>query len=131
MIGESGYGSKDRFYQYYKCANAKKNKSCDKKTVKKDYIENFVVALTRQAVLQDEIIEQITETIYKLQTKENTKVKGLKQNLKEIENGINNILNAIQMGIVTASTKQRLEELEKQKSDLEVLIMTEEAEHPI
>ena len=131
MIGESGYGSKGNMYHYYKCANAKKNKSCDKKTVKKDYIENLVVMLTRQEVLRDDVIESITEEIYKLQTKENSKIAVLKQKLKEVDNGINNILDAIQMGIVTSSTKQRLEELEQRKSDLEMALMTEEAEHPI
>ena len=131
MIDESGYGSKGNMYHYYKCANAKKNKSCDKKNVKKDYIENLVVMLTRQEVLRDDVIESITEEIYKLQTKENSKIAVLKQNLKEVDNGINNILDAIQMGIVTSSTKQRLEELEQRKSDLEMALMTEEAEHPI
>ena len=34
--------------------------------------------------------------------------------LAEIEKGIDNLLNAIQMGIVTSSTKKRLEELASQ-----------------
>lgn len=131
MIGESGYGSKNVMYQYYKCANAKKNKSCDKKTVKKDYIENLVVILTKQNVLQDDVIGRIVERVYNLQTEENSKVTVLKQHLKEVEKAIDNMLNAIQMGVVTSSTKQRLEELEKQKADLEMSLITEEAEHPI
>ena len=131
MLGESGYGSKNIMYHYYKCANAKKHRSCDKKTVKKDYIENLVVRLTKQTVLKDDIIEQIAYAVYNLQSKENTIVKALKKNLNEVESGINNMLNAIQMGIVTASTKQRLEELEQRKSEIESAILNEEIEHPI
>lgn len=131
MLGESGYGSKNVMYHYYKCANAKKHRSCDKKTVKKDYIENLVVRLTKQTVLKDDIIEQIADAVYNLQSKENTIVKALKKNLNEVESGINNMLNAIQMGIVTASTKQRLEELEQRKSEIEPAILNEEIEHPI
>lgn len=131
MVGESGYGSKSVMYHYYKCANAKKHKTCDKKTVKKDYIENLVVRFTRQNALKDEVIERIAERVYNLQSAENTIVKALKQNLKEVENGINNMLNAIQMGVVTSSTKQRLEDLEKRKSEIEVAILNEEIEHPI
>ncbi len=41
------------------------------------------------------------------------------------------MLNAIQMGVVTLSTKQRLEDLEKRKSEIEVAILNEEIEHPI
>jgi hypothetical protein len=118
-------------YHYYKCANAKKHKTCDKKTVKKDYIENLVVSFTRQTALKDEVIERIAERVYNLQSAENTIVKALKQNLKEVESGINNMLNAIQMGVVTSSTKQRLEDLEKRKSEIEIAILNEEIEHPI
>lgn len=131
MIGESGYGSKGNMYHYYKCANAKKHKTCDKKTVKKDYIETLVVQLTKQTVLKDEVIAQIADAVYNLQSKENTIVKALKQNLHEVETAINNMLNAIQMGVVTTSTKQRLEELEQRKSEIELAIISEEIEHPI
>ena len=130
MIGESGYGSKGRMYHYYKCSNAKKRKTCDKKTVKKDYIESLVVKLTKQTVLQDEMIERIAEAVYNLQSKENTVVKALRQNMKEVETAIDNMLNAIQMGIVTYSTKKRLVDLEQQKSEIELAIINEEIEHP-
>lgn len=41
------------------------------------------------------------------------------------------MLNAIQSGIVTASTKGRLEELEVQKESLKLSILKEEAERPV
>ena len=40
------------------------------------------------------------------------------------------MLNAIQQGIFTASTKQRLEDLEKQKEELEISITTAEIQKP-
>ena len=40
-------------------------------------------------------------------------------------------MNAIQQGIVTPSTKQRLENLEKQKSDISVQIIKEEMSKPL
>ena len=43
---------------------------------------------------------------------------------------IDNLLNAIQQGILTPSTKQRMEELEQQKSELSVQIMKEEMTKP-
>ena len=45
--------------------------------------------------------------------------------------GINNMLNAIQAGIFTPSTKQRLDELEETKSQLEVSILQEEMHKPL
>ena len=40
------------------------------------------------------------------------------------------MLNAIQMGIINASTKQRLDELEERKKDIELQIIQEEMKHP-
>ena len=130
MLGESGYGSKGNMYHYYKCANNKRRKTCDKKAVKKDWIEDLVIRLTKEMVLNDDIIERIADTIYNLQSKENTILKALRKSLSDVETSINNMLDAIQMGVVTSSTKQRLEELERCKSDIEVSIMNEEIEHP-
>lgn len=40
------------------------------------------------------------------------------------------MLNAIQMGVLTQSTKERLEALEKQRDELKVSILTEELQKP-
>ena len=42
MVGESGIG-RNKVHRYYKCASVKNHKGCDKKTVKKDWIENLVI----------------------------------------------------------------------------------------
>ncbi|MBQ5866847.1 MAG: hypothetical protein IIW56_09260, partial [Oscillospiraceae bacterium] len=42
-----------------------------------------------------------------------------------------NMLNAIQAGIFNASTKQRLDELEQRKADIELQIIQEEMRHPM
>ena len=54
----------------------------------------------------------------------------LRKQLDEIEKGIENLVNAIQAGILTASTKQRLEQLEAEKSELSVQILKEEIAKP-
>ena len=41
------------------------------------------------------------------------------------------MLNAIQMGIINASTKQRLDELEERKKDIELRIIQEEIKKPL
>ena len=41
------------------------------------------------------------------------------------------MLNAIQMGIINASTKQRLDELEERKKDVELQIIQEEMKRPM
>lgn len=55
----------------------------------------------------------------------------LKKQYAEILKSIDNMLNAIQSGIITSSTKERLEELEQQKIELTVQISQEEMERPM
>ena len=79
-----------------------------------------------KAIMNDEVMERLIDTLMELQKKESTDLPLLKKQLAETEKGINNMLNAIQTGIFTPSTKQRLDELEKTKSQLEVSILQEE-----
>ena len=50
--------------------------------------------------------------------------------MKDIERGIENLLNAIQEGILTSSTKGRLEKLEAQQKELEIRIAEEKLAKP-
>mgnify|MGYP001116115024 CR=1 FL=1 len=78
-----------------------------------------------------EVMERLIDTLMELQKKESTDLPLLKKQLAETEKGINNMLNAIQAGIFTPSTKQRLDELEETKSQLEVSILQEEMHKPL
>ena len=68
-----------------------------------------------KAIMNDEVMERLIDTLMELQKKESTDLPLLKKQLAETEKGINNMLNAIQAGIFTPSTKQRLDELEETK----------------
>ena len=65
-----------------------------------------------------------------LQDRENTNLPLYEQQLQEAQRGIDNLLNAIQQGILTKSTKTRLEELEATKEDLEIKIANEKIAKP-
>lgn len=129
MFGESGqHGGK--IYRYYKCASAKKKTGCTKKAVKKDWIENLVVQQTMLVVMDKPLMERLTDRLMELQGEESYDLKLLEQQKHEAEQGSENMINAIQAGIITPSTKQRLTELESEKSRLEKCILKERLEHP-
>jgi len=130
MVGESGTSHTGKSHQYYKCVIAKKKKGCTKKTVKKDWIENFVVQYTLKMLMDDALINRLTASLLQLQKQENTTLPLLKQQFSETERAIQNLLNAIQQGLLTPSTKQRLDELEEAKSNLEISILQEEMQKP-
>lgn len=130
MVGESGKSHTGAMHYYYKCGNAKRKKGCDKKAVRKEWIERAVVRLTMERVLNEEKISKIIDALLAIQEREDVTVPALRRQLAETEKGIENMLNAIQQGIFTTSTKQRLEELEKQREDLSISITTAELQKP-
>lgn len=130
MFGECGTGRNKVVHHYYKCANAKRTRSCKKKTVRKVWLEDLVVNATLEMLQDDQAIDAIVEMVMQLQDQENTTLPLLEKQLKETETGIQNMLNAIQAGILTSSTKERLEALETQKKELEVRITEEKLAKP-
>ena len=129
-MGESGTSKTKQIHQYYKCVTVKSKKGCKKKTVKKDWIEDLVVNETMNIVMDDAMVLYITDLVMEIQAKENTDLPLFRKQLAETETAIGNMLNAIQQGIFNQHTKQRFDELERQKSEIEVRILKEEIERP-
>lgn len=132
MIGESGTsGTKGKLHIYYKCASVKRKKGCTKKTVRKQWIEDIVVNATMAMIMDDPAVKYITDLVMELQQRENVDLPRFKEQLDETDKAISNMLNAIQQGVFNKSTKERLDELEKVKSDLEIKIIQEEMQRPL
>ncbi len=131
MAGESGTSHNETTYRYYKCPGVKYHRGCDKKTVKKLWIENFVIEQIWKIIFDDELIERLADTVLEIQGKDNTVIPLLQRQLAEAEKGIENMLNAIQQGIITPSTKQRMDELESRKNELLTKIGKEEIARPM
>ena len=130
MFGESGTSRTGEVHRYYKCATAKKHKGCKKKTVRKQWLEDLVVNQTMQLVRDDAAMESIIAKVMELQDRENTNLPLYEKQLRDAKSGIQNMLNAIQAGILTSSTKERLEQLEETKRELEARIAEEKLAKP-
>ena len=130
MVGESGKSHTGAMHYYYKCSGAKRLKDCDKKAVRKDWIERVVVRLTMQRVMDEEKINRLIDAILVMQEQEDTTTPALRSQLAETESSIGNILKAIEQGIFTPSTKQRLDELEARKEEILANIQTAELQKP-
>ena len=130
MFGECGTSRNKNVHHYYKCANAKRTKTCKKKTVRKEWLEDLVVCETMKMIHDDDCIQSIVDAVMILQEQENTVLPLLEKQMKDIENGIENLLNAIQAGVLTSSTKGRLEKLEAQQKELEIRIAEEKLAKP-
>lgn len=130
MLGESGTSKTGKIYNYYKCANAKKTHNCDKKTVQKDKIENAVIKAIIDKIMDDKLMEQLSYRLYDLQQRESSILNALQTQLAETEKAIDNMLDAIQKGIILDSTKKRLADLEERQKALQVEITQEQIKRP-
>ncbi len=129
MVGESGMGT-SKVYHYYKCANTKKVHICDKKAVRKEWIEDLVVKKAMEILHDEKFVDYLTDRIYILQGEENPRIPRLKEQLEETEKRISNVMDAIEQGIITDSTKDRLAQLESKKKELEITILQEKIKKP-
>lgn len=128
MNGESGTSKTGAIHNYYTCYSRKRRKGCDKKPLKKDFIER-IVAQDAMALLTNDVIEELADMAMSQadrDLKENTRIPELSTRLTEIEQGINNITKAVEKGIASDALLDRLTELEKEKKDLTSQLREEE-----
>ena len=130
MFGESGTSATGRTYYYYKCANVKRRKGCNKKTVQKDWLEDLVVRETMKLIQDDAVIDKIVQLIMDVQNQENTTIPLLEKQLREVNKKLDNLMKAIEDGLYTRTTKERLEALEIQKDELTAKIADEKLKKP-
>lgn len=122
MIGEAGTGCHGEVYYYYKCGTKKHRKGrCKKRTVRKQELEDLVIKSTLDHILRNDIIEDITVQLLKVQeeNRDTAEIEVLKQQLSEINSFIKNILTAIKKGVITESTQEELERLETERAEHE------------
>ena len=133
MGGESGTSHMGNTYYYYKCGKAKRHGKahCDLKAIRKEPLERFVVETAIKVIFSDEIIERLIDLIMEAQQQENTRLPVLKDQLRDTEKRLANLLEAIEQGILTPTTKQRLDELEARKEALNTSILEEELKKPV
>lgn len=128
MNGESGTSKTGAVHNYYACYTRKRQHSCDKKPLRKEWIEQ-IVAQDAMELLTDDAIQEMADMAISQTEKdlrENTRIPELSERMKETESGIANITKAVEKGIASDALMSRLVELEKEKKNLLRLIAEEE-----
>lgn len=117
MGGSWGTGKNGTRHSYYQCNGRKTKKgSCMKKPERKNRLERLVVDSVINNILNNsEVVNFIIDRCMVIQEREvdTSPADGLRRELAEAEKGLKNIMAAIEAGIITASTKDRLVELEE------------------
>ena len=119
MHGESGTTRNGTKIYYYKCNGRKKRiNDCNKGMVRKEVIEDIVIETAVKELSNPENMNYIVSELLQIQErqlKENSVLKVLTRQQKQVETAINNMVNAVERGIITNATSKRLKELESQQ----------------
>lgn len=129
MVGIAGTGRHGDLHHYYSCQKRRSRQGCPKQNVVRDWIEQTVVDMTLEAVLQPDVIEWVADQVMAYQEREGNSAQllALREDLAANQAAIENVMKAIEAGIITPTTKRRLQELEAEASRLENAITVEEA----
>lgn len=129
MVGIAGTGKGGSMHYYYECQTRRLQKSCKKKNVRRDWLEREVTRLALEYVLQPDVIEWIADQVMAYQNREAapSRLEALRSELSAAETSRDNIMKAIEAGIITVTTKKRLNELEAEVVRISESIRVEEA----
>ena len=124
MVGDSGTSKSGTAHYYYTCQSKKRRAGCDKKSVRKEVLEDFVVDFLLDHVLSGPEMELIADAIMEYQKKQqdSSPLRAMESELRETERKIINTNRAISEGIFTSSTITMLQDLEKTAASLRLSI---------
>ena len=133
MVGVSGKTRPGKpLYYYYACQGRRLSHDCQKQNVRRDWLEEKVCAMVAGLVMQDDVVEWMADCVvdYQRRHKDDGTLQALASQLKQTRAAIGNVMAAIEAGIITATTKERLLELEAQEQKLAQTLETEKALRP-
>ena len=136
MTGVSSTSKSKKIHNYYKCVGTTKG-VCDKRTVRKQFIEDEVIAAmvgdnTTQnpyGILTDEFIDLVAaETYLLIQAERNdSEIKRLESVVAENQKAINNLMQALMLGKIADTILAQIEKLENENKELNDTIASEKA----
>lgn len=123
MVGESCRNKLGISYFYYVCTHRKRKKNCSKQGVPCDKVEQLVVSQLENSLFTSQKIATLAQALYNSQAEIKTEIDysitEIQRQINTTEGQINNVMSAIEQGILTATTKQRLIQLEARLTSLQ------------
>jgi len=127
--GDSGTAKNGEMKFYYTCSNKKRFRGCRKNSVRKERLEKLVIDTTLRLLNTPENVSLLAEEIVKLNdqiTKEQSILNLLTAERAKLQKSLDNIMKAIEEGIITSTTKARMNELENSLAEVNMKIAAEE-----
>ena len=135
MTGESAKSKTGKIFKYYSCTGRKGSarNGCMKSRVSKDTLETQIITIMNERILTDDMIDMFVMSYSENRERyaaENTMLTAYRAELADVQKRIGNIEKAIEEGIWTATTRDKLLDLEEQREKLQASILEEEHKDP-
>lgn len=108
LQGTSGHGKKGTKYQYYKC-------KCGAKPIRADKLEASIVEALRVLLSDRAQARHVAEIVIEL-TGDDTKYKEAEKRQREVQKGIENMLDAVSRGFDAELAMAKIDELKAQEA---------------
>ena len=136
VSAESGTSKSGQVKRYYKCLGRKRGNPCKKSVIRKDVLEEIVVNSVIEQLNTPDTINAIVKCLAKRQEindndNGNSILSLLLREKKQTENALNNVMTAIEQGIMNNTTQKRMKELENRQEELEKQIIIERSKQSI
>jgi site-specific DNA recombinase len=125
MIGNVKYCGRNKLkYVTYRCGNRDRTKNCKNKEIRREYIEEYVLQQLEEKIFNEASIPLLVEKLNKFQNNKNDeakqKIKVLTEKIRQVDIQIKNVLSMIRSGCSSRILAEDLENLEKEKMELEL-----------
>lgn len=128
ISAESGTTRLGKKINYYKCIGIKKYRNgCVKETIRQDILEEYVLNIIITELSKPQNQDILVSKLMQVQNTPtaNSNLNMLIKSKKQAELTLNNIMLAIEQGVVNKTTNRRMKDLENQIEDLDRLILVE------
>ena len=129
--GDAGTSHTGQVLRYYSCANRKKlTDKCRKTPIRKEDLEKVVIDTTLKVLENPKNITPLIDKIFELNEKRaetNNTLLILQKEMDDCQKAIDNLMKAMEQGIITPTTKQRLEELEGRREEIKSRLIVEDS----
>lgn len=119
-------GSNKKRYPTYDCNNRKNKKCCTNKGINVNYIEQFVARQLRALFLNDKAIYDLANMLNQYLTQNHSSIRrsldDTKRQLRIVREKINNIVSSVEGGRSLEPFKERLKDLDTQRTNLNARI---------
>ena len=131
VIAENGTARNGERRYYYKCRGRKARvNDCKKKAIPKEELERLVLDAIITQLKEPELMDKLISAILEEQerrNRENSALLVMQREQRQNEIALDNIMIAIERGIMNKTTNKRMKELEARQEELERLILIEKS----